>query len=127
MGLEYAEENTADLAFEPEAGWDFGELLPEYEASVHNFSLQSVEEDRGAYVEDAWLEGDTGAFLVVRQPEVPAVIEPGRHVSMVVRFKPVESGSFEAQLKAVDGNGTRYRRQLNGQGCRNDDDNRRCD
>ncbi len=127
MGLEYAAENTAELALEPLEGWDFGELLPEHEAGVHNFSLRSAEAERGTYVEDAWLDGDTGAFVIAREPELPAVIEAGKHASIVVRFRPEKSGSFRAQLKAVDGNGARYRVELLGQGCRNNDGNRRCD
>ena len=127
MGLEYAEENAAGLSMEPSTGWDFGELLPEYSAAVHNFSLRSDEEERGTYVEDAWLEGDTGAFTIAREPALPDIIDPGRHMTVVVRFSPEKSGSFHAQLKALDGTGRRYRRELYGRGCRNNDGNRRCD
>lgn len=127
LGLEYAAENTADMAIEPATGWDFGVRLPEHEASVHNFTLRSAEDERGTYVEDVWLEGDTGSFVIAREPELPTVIEPGKHGVVVVRFRPEETGNFRTVLKAVDGNGGRYRVELIGEGCRNRDGNRRCD
>jgi hypothetical protein len=127
MGLEYAEENAADLAMEPATGWDFGELLPEHQAAVHNFSITPDDDERGTFVEDVWLDGDTGAFAIARAPDLPVVIESGRHETVVVRFRPEKGGAFRAELKAIDGNGARYRRTLVGTGCRNRDGDRRCD
>lgn len=114
------------IDIEPEGQVDFGELVPKSESVLQNFVLGAAT-DEPVEIVDAWLEGDTDAFVVVGEPSLPHTFEPGQHVGVRVRFRAPDDGTFRATFYAESGTGQRFKRGVVGRGCRDQDRNKRCD
>ncbi len=115
------------VALSPAAATNFGELLPEEQAAMAAFAMHSDDEEDPGEVDDVWVEGDTGAFQIVGEPDVPQFLRGQERMIVKVRFAPQESGSFEGNFVMSTTGGQKVRRALVGIGCRNNDDNMRCD
>ncbi len=115
------------LTITPQATTNFGELMPGEESKFENFVLAPQGQENPIDVEDVWLEGDTGAFTIGVEPSVPRRLNPGQQFGVRVRFRPSRAGAYSANFVAVTGTGEEVRRTMRGDGCKDRDDNDRCD
>jgi alkyl hydroperoxide reductase subunit AhpC len=107
--------------FDPEGQAEFGRASPNGRNVEMDVTIACVS-DQEAYVADAWVESNTqGVFTTNDDLPFPMRLDPGRGVTVKLKFLPNAQGNFRGTFVVEDNLGNLTTLPLVGTGCSDGD------
>lgn len=119
-------EGVAKVDVDPRGKIDLGEVPPEGTSASALVTITSIGK-QVATVEDAWIEGAESGSFTLEDSALPRDLDPEETATLVLHFLPDVTGGHSGTLVVQSDGGEVIERALVGWGCRDDDEDARCD